>query len=303
MSPVVELLFGAIALGTTLLLPALGELIGERSGIINLGTEGGMLAGAFSAVIVTLITGHLWVGILAGVGAGAVCGLVHATVVVVFHANQLAAGLVLWFLVLGVTSVLGKPYYGQVIDPLPDRPVPLLAQIPAVGPVLFDHNVLAYVGYALVPGVWWFLYRTRMGLVIRATGERPHVVAAAGLRPGFARVLAVTAGGALAGLGGVSFTAGGVGNWSNGITSGYGFIAVAVVSFANWSPIGVMAGSYLFGFAIAAQPFVQTHGVPINQYLLDAFPYLLTVLALVLVSARGRAWGPESLRRAIGSAT
>jgi simple sugar transport system permease protein len=301
MNPLVEVLVGSAAIGTTLLFPAIGELIGERSGVINLGTEGGMLAGAAAGMGATIATGNIWIGILAGIAAGSVCGAVHVLAVVRWRANQLASGLVMWFLVLGVTSVLGARMNGQVVDTLTPIALPLISGIPVIGQALFEQNLLVYLGYVLVPAVWWFIYRTRAGLSLRSTGERPEVVVAAGHRPALIRFAAVSAGGALAGLGGVSLTLGSVGNWTNGMTNGYGFIAVAVVSFARWSPSGAMAGAYLFGFALAAQAVIQTHGIAVNQYLLDALPYLLTVIALVLISARGRSWGPESLRNAIGS--
>jgi simple sugar transport system permease protein len=298
-----ELVTGAVATGTVLLFPAVGELIGERSGIINLGTEGGMLAGAMTGIGVTIGTGDPWLGALAGIVAGALCGALHAFAVVRWKANQLASGLVIWFLVLGVTSVLGASFYGQVVDPLAPVPIPLLSDVPVVGPALFSQNVLVYLGYLVVPLVWWWVLRTRSGLTLRATGERPQVVIAAGHDPARVRLVAVTVGGAFAGLGGVMLTVGSVGNWSDGMTNGYGFVAVAIVSFARWNPFGVMAGAYMFGLALAAATVSQAHGLAVNQYLLDVVPYVLTVVVLVLTSARGRSAGPESLRNAIGAVT
>jgi len=296
-----QMLVGALSVGTVLLFPALGELVSERSGVINLGTEGGMLAGAMTGVGVALGTGSLPLGLAAGVAAGALAALVHAVAVVRWRANQLASGLVVWFLVLGVTSVVGADFYGEVVDPMAPVRIPGLADLPVVGAALFDQTPLVYLGYVLVPLTWWVVHRTRAGLVLCATGERPEVVLAAGRRPNLTRMVAVVAGGALAGLGGVALTLGSVGNWSDGMTNGYGFVAVAIVSFARWSPVWTMAGSYLFGFALAAGTVVQAHGVAVNQYVLDVLPYLLTVVALVLTSARGRWFGPESLRAAIGS--
>ncbi|MGY4645788.1 ABC transporter permease [Cellulomonas sp. URHB0016] len=298
-----ELVTGAVATGTVLLFPAVGELIGERSGVINLGTEGGMLAGAMAGIGVAIATGDPWLGVLAGIVAGALCGALHAFAVVRWHANQLASGLVVWFLVLGVTSVLGASFYGQVIEPLGPVEIPLLSAIPVVGPALFAQNVLVYLGYLVVPLVWWWVLRTRSGLTLRATGERPQVVVAAGHHPARVRLVAVTVGGAFAGLGGVMLTVGSVGNWSDGMTNGYGFVAVAIVSFARWNPFGVMAGAYMFGLALAAATVSQANGLAINQYLLDVVPYVLTVVVLVLTSARGRSVGPESLRNAIGAVT
>lgn len=298
MNIVAEILGAAIPGSVALVYPSLGELISERSGVINLGTEGAMLAGALSGVSVTITTGNIWFGVIAAVLAGAVCGLVHAWAVVIRKANQLASGLVIWFLALGVTSVLGSSYNGQVVSPLAALPIPGLSSIPLIG-VLFDQNALVYLAYLLVPAVWWFISYTRPGLTLRATGERPAVVFAGGHNPTRVRVLAVTVGSGLAGLGGAQLALGIVGNWSNDMTSGYGFVAVAVVIFARWNPFGVAVGSYLFGVALAISSVVQARGIAINQYVLDALPYAVTVIVLVIVSAFGRDNAPESQRDAL----
>ena len=300
MSSIVEqIVVTAVPGSVVLALPALGELISERSGVINLGTEGAMLAGALTGIAVTVTTGNAALGVLLAVVAGAATGALHATAVIVRRANQLASGLVIWFLALGVTSVLGSGFNGSIVTPLDTLPIPLLSKIPVLGPALFDQNLLAYFTYVLVPALWWFLRRTRPGLVLRAAGERPAVVSAGGHNPARVRFLAVTIGGALGGLGGADLSLGSVGNWSNGMTSGYGFVAVAVVIFARWNPWGVAIGSYLFGVALAVSAVVQAHGIAINQYLLDALPYVVTVLVLVLVSAFGRNNAPESQRDAL----
>jgi simple sugar transport system permease protein len=285
--------------GTIILYPALGELIGERAGIVNLGTEGCMLGGALAAIVVGSITGSAWLGVLAGFGAGAIVGLAHALLVVKRNANQLASGLVLWFLALGLTSVLGANYVSAIVTPLPVIKVTGLGSIPWIGPIFFDHDPLVYVSYVLVAVVTWALYRTRLGLVIRATGERPEVVAVAGRRPDWIQIGAVTFGAALAGVGGAQLSVGYVGNWSDDMTNGYGFIAVAVVLFAAWRPLLVLAGSYLFGVALAAASVLEAHGVQVNQYFLDALPYLVTLLALVLLGRSGGRRAPEGLTRAL----
>jgi ABC-type uncharacterized transport system permease subunit len=297
-----QTMIGGIEGGTAILLPALGELIGERAGVINLGTEGCMLAGALAAFAATSVTGSLVIGVLAGLAGGAVCGLLHAWLVIGRRADQLASGLVIWFLALGVTSVFGASYISATAPTLPIIDIPGLSAIPWVGPVLFEHDILVYVGYVLVAVIWFVFYRTQLGLVLRATGERPEVVAAAGRRPALVQVAAVTIGASLGGLGGAQLSIGYVGNWFNDMTSGYGFVAVAVVLFAAWRPLGVLGGAYLFGMALAATSVLQAHGVSVNQYLLDAAPYLITLIALVTVGRRGGTQAPEALTRALARA-
>ncbi|MDQ2728436.1 MAG: ABC transporter permease [Actinomycetota bacterium] len=302
MNGIEQALIGGVEGGTAILLPALGELIGERAGVVNLGTEGCMLAGALAAFAVAATTGSTWLGVGVGLVAGSACGLIHAWLVVRRHADQLASGLVVWFLVLGVTSVFGTSYIGQVAAPLPTVAVPGLSQIPWVGPILFRHDPLVYLGYVLVGVVWLMLYRTRVGLVLRAVGERPAVVAAAGGRPQLVQTMAVVSGAALAGIGGAQLSVGYVDNWFNDMTNGYGFVAVAVVLFAAWRPVRVLAGAYLFGVALAGAAVLQAHGVAVNQYLLDATPYVITLLALILVARRGSSKTPEALTVALTSA-
>jgi ABC-type uncharacterized transport system permease subunit len=294
-----ETMIGGVEGGTAILLPALGELISERAGIINLGTEGCMLAGALSAFAADEVTGSVAVGVLAGLAAGAACGLLHSWLVVARRADQLASGLVIWFLALGLTSVFGASYISASAPTLPVLAIPGLSSIPWAGPILFKHDILVYAGYVLVAVIWFVFYRTQLGLVLRATGERPEVVAAAGRRPALVQVGAVATGAALAGVGGAQLSIGYVGNWFNDMTSGYGFVAVAVVLFATWRPLRVLGGAYLFGMALAATAVLQAHGVSVNQYLLDAAPYLITLIALVTVGRRGGTTAPEALTRAL----
>jgi ABC-type uncharacterized transport system permease subunit len=299
MNGIEQTLIGGVDGGTAILLPAIGELVSERAGVVNLGTEGCMLVGALVAFAADASTHSVVVGLLAGLVAGAVCGLAHAWLTVVRGADQLASGLVVWFLALGVTSVFGTSYVGRNANPLPVIAVPGLSRIPWLGPILFRHDALVYAGYGLVALVWLVFYRTRAGLVLRATGERPEVVAAAGGRPTFVQALAVAIGASLAGVGGAQLSIGYVGNWFNDMTSGYGFVAVAVVLFAAWRPARVLVGAYLFGVALAAASVLQAHGVSVNQYLLDALPYLVTLVALVTFAGRGSSQAPEGLVRAL----
>ena len=189
-----EILANAIPGSIALVFPALGELVSERAGVINLGTEGAMLAGALGGIATAVGTGNVWLGVVVSVLCGAAGGAVHATAVVLRGANQLASGLVVWFLALGITSVLGASYNGQVVPLLAAVAVPGLSSLPVIGPVVFDQNPLVYLGYVLVPAIWWFIHYTRTGLVLRASGERPAVVFAGGHRPLRVRFVAVCAG-------------------------------------------------------------------------------------------------------------
>jgi simple sugar transport system permease protein len=299
MNGIEETLIGGVGAGTAILFPALGELVSERAGIVNLGTEGCMLGGALGSYVVAVQSGSVWLGALAGIFFGALAASLHAWLVVRRKADQLASGLLLWFLVLGMTSTFGTDYISEFITPMPKVAIPGLSSIPWVGPILFDHEILVYIGFALVGVIWFVFFRTRVGLVLRATGERPEVVATAGGRPQLVQMSAVIIGGALAGLGGAYLSVAHVGSWTNDMTSGYGFVAVAVVLFAAWRPVWVLAGSYVFGIALAAAPVLQTHGVAVNQYLLDALPYLVTLVAMAAVAKRGGADAPEELGRAL----
>ncbi|MDX6206803.1 MAG: ral nucleoside transport system permease protein [Frankiales bacterium] len=291
------LIFG-VESGTAILLPGLGEMIGQRAGVINLGTEGCMLSGALASFVVASETGSIATGVVAGLVAGMLCGLLHGWLTVRRGADQLASGLVVWFLALGVTSVFGSGYTDRIVTGLDPIAIPGLSTIPWVGPILFDHDILVYVGYALVPLTWYVLWRTRIGLSVRAAGERPEVVATAGGRPQLIQMSAVAIGAGLSGVGGAQLSLS-LGNWTNNMTAGYGFVAVAVVLFAAWRPLGVLAGSYLFGIALASASVLQAHGVGVNQYLLDAMPYLITLTALVLLARRGAQQAPEALVRAL----
>lgn len=287
--------------GTVILFPAIGELISERAGIVNLGTEGCMLAGALSAYAVGATTGSAWAGVLVGLFAGSLVGLVHAWLVVKRRADQLASGLVLWFLAIGLTSVLGTAYVSRTVTALPVVKIPLLSAIPGIGPILFKHDPLVYASYFLVAFVWWVLYRTRAGLVLRASGERPEVVAVAGRRPDRIQIAAVVLGGALGGIGGAQLSVGYVDSWFDNMTNGYGFIAVAVVLFSARRPLLVLLGSYGFGVALATASVLQVHNVAVNQYLLDALPYLVTLIALVVFARSGSSRTPEGLARALNN--
>lgn len=292
-----SVLTGAVRGGTSILYATLGEVVTERSGLINLGTEGSMLCGALAAYVVGIETGSPWLGVLAGMAAGAALAMVFAALVIARGANQLATGLVVTFLGLGLTSLFGQSYVGQGANGFAAVPVPGLAEVPFVGPVLFDHDPLTYLSFAAVPVLSWLLLHTRPGLALRAAGERPEVLEAFGTSPQRVRYLAVLAGGSLAGLGGAQLSTAFALNWSENMTVGRGFVAVALVIFAAWDPRKAMGGAYLFAGAIALQLQLQARGVEVSRYLLEAVPYLTVLIVLAVLSRRRVHAGPEALTK------
>jgi simple sugar transport system permease protein len=291
-----NVLAGAVRSGTSVLYGTLGEVVSERAGIVNLGIEGEMLMGACVGVIVSVQTGNPALGILAGGLAGGLSSLIHAFLVITRRANQLASGLALNFLVLGVTSLIGAPYVSSKIEGIKPWPNPVLSDLPFLGPVLFQHDILTYLAYGLGPLLWAILYFTRPGLGLRASGESVTVAFATGWRPWLWQYGAVFAGGVLAGLGGVQLTLAYTNTWIEGVTAGRGFIAVALVIFAMWHPLRAIVGAFLFGGAVALQLRLQTIGVPISAFYLDMVPYLLTLAVLVAWGRASRRAMPEGLK-------
>ena len=297
MSLPVEVMVGAVRGGTSILYAALGETMSERAGVINLGTEGCMLVGALAGYAVTASSGNPWVGVLAGAAAGALLALVHAVLVLSRGANQLATGLVVLFLGLGLTSLFGAAYVGRSINAFTPFAIPGLSAIPGLGDIFFNHDPLTYVSYLAGPAVWWLLYRSRPGLILRAAGERQDVLAAYGHSPLRVRYLAVVGGGALAGIGGAQLSTAYANAWFENMTQGRGFIAVALVIFAAWHPLRAVGGAYLFGAALALSPALQARGYGLNQFALDAIPYLVTIAVLVGLGRRRAHAAPEGLRK------
>ncbi len=296
-------LTGAVAGGTSILFPTLGETICERSGVVNLGTEGSMLAGALTAYIVGIETGSPWVGVAAGALAGAALASVLAFIVLVRGANQIATGLVVTFLGIGLTSLFGQDYVGQGVQALDSVAIPGLSEIPFVGPVLFDHDLLTYLSLLSAVAIWIAMFRSRTGLWLRAAGERPEVLRTFGTSPRAVRSVAVLAGGALAGIGGAQLATAYTRNWSENMTVGRGFVAVALVIFAAWNPLRAIAGAYLFSGAIALQLELQARGTDLSPYLLQALPYLIVVVVLAALSRRRKHAMPEALTRVFEGAT
>jgi ABC-type uncharacterized transport system permease subunit len=296
-------LTGAVSGGTSIVFAGVGETISERAGVTNLGCEGSMLAGALAAYAVGIETGSPWLGALAGVVAGAVLSMVHALLVIVRGANQVATGLAVTFLGVGATALFGQSYVSQGVEPFTNWAIPGLSRIPLLGSVLFDHDPLTYVSFVLAPAAWWFLFRSGPGLKIRAAGERPEVLTSMGVDHRPVRWIAVGIGGALSGLGGAQLATAYTRTWSENMVAGRGFIAVALVIFAAWNPMLVLVGAYLFSGAVAFELQLQAQGTDVSIFLLDAIPYLVVLVVLAAMSRRRRHAAPESLSMAYAIAS
>jgi ABC-type uncharacterized transport system permease subunit len=294
---IVDILAGAVRGGTSILYAGLGETVSERAGVVNLGIEGSMLFGALAAYATAAQTGSPWLGALAGALAGAALALVHAYFVINRRANQLATGLVVLFLGLGITSLFGASYVRETAATFTPVEIPGLSQIPWLGEIFFSSDPLTYLSFALVPLVWWVLFRSRWGVLLRAAGERAEVLGTYGHRLVPIRYIAVVVGGLLAGIGGAQLSIAYANAWFENMIQGRGFIAVAVVIFASRQPFKVAAGAYLFGAALALSPVLQARGYGINQFALDAIPYVLTIVVLVVLGRRQAAQAPEELQK------
>ncbi len=296
----VAIVAAAIAAGTPLVYAALGELIAEKSGVLNLGVEGMMLVGAVAGFAATVATGNPWLGILAGMTAGAAMALMFGVLTLQLMANQVAAGLALTLFGLGLSAFAGKPLESVALGAQEPWAVPFLADIPLVGPALFRHHLLVYGSWLLFGLTSWFLFRTRAGLVLRAVGESPESAHAIGYPVIAIRFLATLFGGAMAGLGGAYLAEFYTPMWVEGLVAGRGWIALALVVFATWRPGRVLFGAYLFGGVTIAQFFAQGAGVAVPSQFLSALPYLATIVVLVLISrnpATIRLNAPVSLGR------
>ena len=284
MDHVAELLVLTLAAGTPLVFAALGELVTEKSGVLNLGVEGMMLVGAATSFIVAATTGHPWLGVGAGIVAGAALSLVFAVLTLSLMANQVATGLALSLFGVGLSAFVGLNYVSIVIEGIAPLAVPGLSELPLVGKLLFGHNPLVYLSLALFAAIHWFLYRTRPGLVVRAVGESPQSAHAIGYPVVRIRYFAVMFGGACAGMGGAYLALAYTPLWTEGMTAGRGWIALALVVFATWRPWRVLAGAYLFGGVTLATFQAQALGVTVPSQVLSMLPYLATIVVLAIIS-------------------
>ena len=286
MSILESILFATIIAGTPLIIVALGQLIAEKSGVLNLGAEGMMAMGAIAGFAITFHTGNPWLGVLAGMLAGMMMSLLFAVVVLTLMGNQVATGLALSIFGVGLSAFVGKPYESEVLESVATFRIPLLADIPVIGGPLFNQQPLIYFSWAIFGAIFWFLYKSRQGLLLRAVGESPSSAHSIGYPVIKIRYMATLFGGAMAGIGGSFLSVFYTPLWVEGMVAGRGWIAIALVVFATWRPFRVMVGAYLFGGVMVAQLFVQGSGLDINipSQFLSSLPYLATIIVLVIIS-------------------
>lgn len=279
----------ALKSSTAVLLAAQGEVLCERAGIINLGIEGMMLLGALTGFAAGLATGSAVLAFACAGAAGALLAGVHAFFCLRLGTNQLLSGIALAILGAGLANFLGRSLIGKTGIRLADLPLPVLSDLPVLGPALFRQNAAVYAALLVTAGAWFLLERTRPGLCLKACGENPEAADAMGVNVTRTRLLAVLAGGFLAGTAGASLSVAYTPGWKEGMTGGQGWIAVAVVLFSGWRPVAALAGALLFGLLNAAGFLFQALGVEIVPlYVLKMLPYMLTILTLTLTQAFGR---------------
>ena len=294
---VLGVLSSAIFSGTSLLYTTLGEVIGERSGIVNLGLEGVLLVSASSGFAMTVITGNPYLGMLTAMFVGGLMNMIIGYLVIHRRANQLASGLALMFFGFGLSALIGKPYVGAKINGLPRVQLPGLSDLPRLFTSLFSFDLLIYLSIPAAILVWWLLFRTRWGLGLRAVGENADAAFASGRDPRLIRYQALFLGGLFAGLGAAHLSIAYTMNWTEYMTAGRGFIAVALVIFSRWHPLRAIAGALLFSGAVAFQLLLQSSGVQISPFLLDTIPYILTLLVLIAWGGNRKQSAPASLGR------
>ncbi|MCR9087204.1 MAG: ABC transporter permease [Rhodobacteraceae bacterium] len=287
MSP--ELLIDALIIAATpILLAAIGELVTEKSGVLNLGVEGMMIVGAICGFAVAIESGSPALGFAGAALGGAALSLIFGVLTQYLLSNQVATGLALTLFGLGFSAMIGQGYVGVVPPATPKLDFGPLTDIPFVGPVLFNHDLMVYVGIAIVAGVWATLRYTRAGMILRAVGENHDAAHALGYKVIRIRLLAIAFGGACAGLGGAYLSLVRVPQWTEGMTAGAGWIALALVVFASWKPWRIVIGAWLFGGITVLQLNLQVAGVKVPVELLSMSPYLITILVLVLISSDRR---------------
>lgn len=278
------ILASGIRLATPYLFASIGEAFSQRSGVLNLGVEGQMLLGAFFAFYVAKNSGNLWLGVLAGMGVGALMGLAMGFVTIQLQAQQGISGIGFYLFGLGLSNLLFQTLVGTVetVRGFPRLPIPLVSQIPYIGPVFFNTNILVYISFLMVPLAWFVLNKTTLGLKIRAVGENPEAADSLGVSVARVRYFTTILGGTLSGLAGASLSIALLNVFQQGMTAGQGFIAVALVYFGAWRPFGVLAGALLFSLVNGLQLWIQVLGIPIPSEFATMMPYILTILVLTL---------------------
>ncbi len=293
----VGILASGIRLATPYLYAAIGEMFSQKSGVLNLGVEGQMLLGCFAAFYVTFTTGSLWLGLLAAMVVGALMGLAMAFVTVNLHAQQGISGIGFYLFGLGMSDLLFKKLLGTVetVQGFPKLHFPILSDIPIIGEIFFTQNILVYGAYLLVPLAWFVLNKTTLGLKIRSVGENPDAADSLGVSVARVRYFTTILGGTLSGIAGASLSIALLNVFQQNMTSGLGFIAVALVDFGGWTPLGVLGGALLFSMVNSLQLWIQVLGIPIPSDIAVMMPYVLTILVLVATVSRVRA--PSALTK------
>ena len=290
-------LSSAVFSGTSLLYATLGEIVAERAGIVNLGLEGVLLVSASTGFAVTSLTDNPYLGVLAAVIAGGLMNMILGYLVLNRRANQLASGLALMFFGFGLSAWVGKGFVGAKIVGLPRLALPGSSGLPKLYASLLRFDILIYVAVPVAIAIWWVLFRTRWGLGVRAVGESPETAYASGRDPRVIRYQALWLAGMLAGVGGSHLSIAYAMNWTEYMTAGLGFIAIALVIFAKWHPLYAVAGALLFSGAVAFQLLLQSSGIQVSPFLLSTIPYVLTLVVLMAWGGRRRATAPASLGR------
>jgi len=292
--PMIGLLEGALALATPLIFGALGGVIGERAGVVNIAIEAQLLAGAFTAAIVGSATGTPWAGLVAAMVAGVLVALILAVFAITYYVDQVIVGVVLNVLVIGVTTFLFRQVLApnqailNTVTPFPKLPIPLLSEIPIIGPILFRQTIVVYLMYVVVFAVWYGMYRTRWGLRMRAVGEHPQAADTVGINVARTRYMNVLIAGAIAGMGGAFYTLVSVPRFNPEMTAGAGFIALAAVIFGKWDPIKATLAALLFGFATNLQGVLSVIGSPVPSQFMLMLPYVVTIFAVAGLVGRSR---------------
>ncbi len=287
-----------VTAATPLVFAAVGEVVVEKAGVLNLGVEGMMIIGAIAAFATAVSTGNEFLAIVAGAGAGMLIALIFGVLTVYLQSNQVATGLALTIFGLGLSALIGHSYVGKTFDGLAKLNIPGLSDIPVIGPVLFGHDALVYLSVVSVAIVAWVLTRTRTGLLIRAVGENHDAAHSIGYSVTLVRLGAVLFGGAMAGVGGAYLSVSYTPLWVENMTAGRGWIALALVVFASWKPWRAFFGAYLFGGITIIQLYAQGMGVEVSAQFLSMLPYIATILVLVIISrdsARARLDAPACL--------
>ncbi|MCP4404364.1 MAG: ABC transporter permease [bacterium] len=296
----ISVLVGAVRAGTPLAFATLGEIITQRSGVLNLGIEGMMIVGALSGFMSSYYSQSPWIGVLVAMLCAGLISLIHGFLCITLKSDQVISGIMIVLLGIGLTSFLGESMVGITGYGFEPLHFPLLSDIPFVGKVLFQYNILVYLAVLLVPLLWWLLFKTRIGLEIIAVGENPATADTLGIPVDRVRYLCVFAGGMLAGLGGAFLSLAYTRIWVDQMTAGRGWIAIALVIFAAWKPQRALLGAYLFGGIEGLQLRLQTAGVGVSHHLLQMMPYAATILVLLFSAretARRRMGAPESLMK------